>query len=464
MGRCSFSCSWPGRSTRRSPSSAEAGGRTAKARQRFISFVTARSRTASRIFCCRSSGATRKRDASSRRPISSWPSMRAQRWVCSSPSSASSRWCPISCCSCEASASSSPKYLDGVVSPAAAVLGGHRGPRRLRHRFRRLAAVGVDGRAQRRAHSGSRGRRRRVYLLRGTALRWIGPMFTAIEQAKPGFLTLPATGMSLSWFVSTVVLSSLGFYMWPHTFGSIYTARSEAVFRKNAVVFPLYQLVILCVFFAGFAALLIVPGGSPVRTRIYRAAARREAHLWPVDGRADRRRRTAHGARTRLDDSHHRGNHHGPQHLSCAGTARHGSGHLSSGAARWCLSSRSPPRLLALGGGQSIVALLLLGYTIVTQLFPALIVSLGRTPWASAAWRNRRHLRRRDHRGLSDDHGRVRRQACAIRTSDCQRPQRRLDRACRKHPGAHRGFDRTSASRARVGRRTTAVARVACDA
>jgi SSS family solute:Na+ symporter len=29
--------------------------------------------------------------------------------------------------------------------------------------------------------------------------------------------------------------------MWPHTFGSIYTARNARVIRQNAVVLPLYQ-------------------------------------------------------------------------------------------------------------------------------------------------------------------------------------------------------------------------------
>jgi SSS family solute:Na+ symporter len=43
-------------------------------------------------------------------------------------------------------------------------------------------------------------------------------MFAAIEQAKPGFLALPAHGESVAWFISTVLLTALGFYMWPHTF------------------------------------------------------------------------------------------------------------------------------------------------------------------------------------------------------------------------------------------------------
>ncbi|MEH7746206.1 sodium:solute symporter family protein, partial [Neobacillus drentensis] len=86
------------------------------------------------------------------------------------------------------------------------------------------------------------------------------PMFEAIEAAKPGFLALPETGLSVSWFISTVLLTALGFYMWPHTFGSIYSAQSSKVFRKNAIIMPLYQLVLLFVFFVGFAAILQVKG------------------------------------------------------------------------------------------------------------------------------------------------------------------------------------------------------------
>jgi SSS family solute:Na+ symporter len=40
--------------------------------------------------------------------------------------------------------------------------------------------------------------------------------------------------------------------------------------------------------------------------------------------------------------------------------------------------------LLTLRGGQALVALLLMAYNVVTQLFPALILSLGRTPRVSA--------------------------------------------------------------------------------
>ena len=54
-----------------------------------------------------------------------------------------------------------------------------------------------------------------------------GAMFAAIDAAKPGFLALPAKGESVAWFDSTVLLTALGFFMWPHSFGSVFTARAE---------------------------------------------------------------------------------------------------------------------------------------------------------------------------------------------------------------------------------------------
>ncbi|WP_377520164.1 sodium:solute symporter [Priestia megaterium] len=88
----------------------------------------------------------------------------------------------------------------------------------------------------------------------------IQPMFKSIETIKPGFLALPQQGLSISWFISTVLLSSVGFYAWPHIQGAIYSAKHPAVFRKNAIIMPLYQLILLFVFFVGFVAIEQVPG------------------------------------------------------------------------------------------------------------------------------------------------------------------------------------------------------------
>lgn len=85
-------------------------------------------------------------------------------------------------------------------------------------------------------------------------------MYEAIEQVKPGFTILPKQGMSISWYISTVILSAIGFYMWPHGFSPIFAASSEKALRKNAILMPMYQLILLFAFFVGFAAILQTPG------------------------------------------------------------------------------------------------------------------------------------------------------------------------------------------------------------
>ena len=207
-------------------------------------------------------------------------------------------------------------------------------------------------------------------------------MFRAIDHAKPGFLSLPASGMSTSWLISTVLLTAAGFYMWPHYFSSMYTARSEDVFRKNAVFLPLYQLVILFVFFAGFAAVLVVPGlkGADGDLSLLRVAERTFAP-WLVGliGAA--------GLLTALVP--------GSMILIAATTI------LAQNLFRAAVPSvteRTVTRVarglvpvvaviaavMAQHGGQAIVALLLMGYNLVTQLFPAALLALPERPRVSA--------------------------------------------------------------------------------
>ena len=90
----------------------------------------------------------------------------------------------------------------------------------------------------------------------------VGPMFTALVHARPAHLTMPGatTNHGHAWFISTVLLTSLGFYMWPQTIGSSFTARSANTLRRNAVIMPLYGIMLPLIFVVGFAATLIVPG------------------------------------------------------------------------------------------------------------------------------------------------------------------------------------------------------------
>ncbi len=200
------------------------------------------------------------------------------------------------------------------------------------------------------------------------------PMFAAIEAAKPGFTALPARGESVWWFSSTVLLTTLGFYMWPHTFGSIYTARNARIIRRNAVALPLYQLILLFAFFVGFAAILKVPGlnGANVDLALFKLAVM-SFDPWEVGIIA------AAGVLTALVP--------GSMILMTAATLFANNiyrlADRSADDARVLMVAKLAVPVIAfaaviftLQGGQTIVALLLMGYSFVTQLFPALVLSL----------------------------------------------------------------------------------------
>jgi solute:Na+ symporter, SSS family len=90
----------------------------------------------------------------------------------------------------------------------------------------------------------------------------IGPMFTALAHANPSHLVMPGATKTMghSWFISTVLLTSLGFYMWPHLFGASFCAKSGNTLRRNAVIMPLYSISIPLIFIVGFSSILIIPG------------------------------------------------------------------------------------------------------------------------------------------------------------------------------------------------------------
>ncbi|CAG4888796.1 sodium:solute symporter family protein [Paraburkholderia saeva] len=205
----------------------------------------------------------------------------------------------------------------------------------------------------------------------------LSEMFHTIDAARPGFLTFPAKGSSVTWFQSTVLLTALGFFMWPHTFGSIYTARDERIFRRNAMVLPLYQLILLFVFFVGFAAVLKVPGlkGGDIDLSLFRLSIQTfDPWFVGVIGAAGVLTALVPGsmiltsASTLLANDVYRG-----------ALQRNASDAKVGKLARLLVPAVA---LVAVGftlhGGDTIVALLLMGYSFVTQLFPALLCSLAK--------------------------------------------------------------------------------------
>ncbi len=202
----------------------------------------------------------------------------------------------------------------------------------------------------------------------------IEPMFRAIDTEKPGFLSLPAHGQSASWFASTTLLTALGGWLFPHTFASVYTANDPRVFRRNAVFLPLYQLMLLFVFFAGFTAVLQVPGlkGPDVDLALFKLVLQ-AFPPWFVGIVG------ATGLLTALVPG---------SMILIAGTTlaarnlyrplrRNADDAEVSRVAKLLVPVLTLVCVaITLRGGETIVQLLLIGYTVVTQLFPALIASL----------------------------------------------------------------------------------------
>ena len=201
-----------------------------------------------------------------------------------------------------------------------------------------------------------------------------GEMFRAIDAAKPGLLAFKPTGESVLWFQSTVLLTALGFYMWPHSFGAALTAREERSFRRNAIVLPVYQLILLFVFFCGFAAILKIPDltGPDIDLSLFRLSIQTfDPWFVGVIGAAGVLTALVPGSMILITASTLIAND------IVRGLRPQTSDETVATVARCCVPVVA---LVAVGfallGGQTIVALLLMGYAFVTQLFPGVVCSL----------------------------------------------------------------------------------------
>jgi SSS family solute:Na+ symporter len=101
----------------------------------------------------------------------------------------------------------------------------------------------------------------------GLPLKYFGSysgLLNAVNHAHPGILAVPGTSahgsLGLAWLLSTLLLTSMGFYMYPQAFAVTYSARSAKAIRRNATFLPAYQIVMIALFYVGFTALLVVPG------------------------------------------------------------------------------------------------------------------------------------------------------------------------------------------------------------
>lgn len=93
----------------------------------------------------------------------------------------------------------------------------------------------------------------------------VGEMFARIQSERPELLKAPGlagSGEPWSWgdYVSAVVVSCIGFTMWPQLFMRSFSASSEQTLRTTVVLYPTFQLFLVPIMILGFAGVLLPEG------------------------------------------------------------------------------------------------------------------------------------------------------------------------------------------------------------
>lgn len=88
----------------------------------------------------------------------------------------------------------------------------------------------------------------------------IQPMFQEIAVEMPTHLIVGAPEMPILQYSSYIVVSVLGFVMWPHLFMRAFTARDEKTLKRTIAFYPTFAFVMIPVLFIGFAGVLFAPG------------------------------------------------------------------------------------------------------------------------------------------------------------------------------------------------------------
>ena len=91
----------------------------------------------------------------------------------------------------------------------------------------------------------------------------VGPMFERIHEVRPELLSPPGT-KSWQWFISSGIISMIGFSCWPHLFMKAFSARDDRTLRRTVVFYPTFMIFLVPIFLIGFAGVLFpTPPPSP---------------------------------------------------------------------------------------------------------------------------------------------------------------------------------------------------------
>lgn len=106
----------------------------------------------------------------------------------------------------------------------------------------------------------------------------VGAMFDRVVTEKPEYLTLPGPGGAtpISRYSSEILVSILGFSMWPHVFMKCFTARSARLVQQSVAWYPTFLFFLVPLLLLGYVAVL---AGGPADDSVL---------LWLVDRVAGR--------------------------------------------------------------------------------------------------------------------------------------------------------------------------------
>lgn len=100
----------------------------------------------------------------------------------------------------------------------------------------------------------------------------VGAMFEQIAASDQGHLLVApgatASGDPWSWwgFSSAVLISAIGFSVWPHLFMKSFAADSDRTLRRTVVLYPTFQIFLVPILLIGFSGILAYPGVTPPDT------------------------------------------------------------------------------------------------------------------------------------------------------------------------------------------------------
>ncbi len=100
----------------------------------------------------------------------------------------------------------------------------------------------------------------------------VGAMFEAIAASeKAPLLSAPGldgAGAPWGWaaFSSAVIVSAVGFSVWPHLFMRSFAAKSDRAIKLTVVMYPTFQVFLVPILLIGFAGVLAFPGVEPADT------------------------------------------------------------------------------------------------------------------------------------------------------------------------------------------------------